>query len=73
MRRSLDSIAPNNPVLLSVFWGHGAVTNQKGLEAVGLGDALKDPVGGWYDRNAEGKISSVHEHAHFIECFQTVF
>ena len=63
MRRSLDSIAPNNPVLLTVFWGHGAVTNQKGLEAAGLSDALKDPVGGWYVRNAEGKISSVHEHA----------
>ena len=63
MRRSLDSIAPNNPVFLSVFWGHGAVTNQKGLEAVELSDALKDPVGGWYVRNAEGKISTVHEHA----------
>lgn len=27
MRRSLDSLAPDNPVLLQVAWGHGIVTN----------------------------------------------
>ena len=63
MRNSLDSIAPNNPVALQIWWGHGIVTNQKGLEAVGLSDDVKDPIGGWYDRNGEGKISAVHENA----------
>ena len=63
MRRSLDSIAPDNPVSLQIWWGHGVVTNQKGLEAVGISDEQKDPVGGWYDRNSEGKISAVHENA----------
>jgi predicted amidohydrolase YtcJ len=63
MRRSLDSIAPNNPIVLQVAWGHGIVTNQKGLEAAGLNDALKDPVGGWYERNSDGKISGVHQNA----------
>jgi predicted amidohydrolase YtcJ len=63
MRRSLDSIAPNNPVELQVAWGHGIVTNQKGLEAAVLSDALKDPVGGWYDRNGDGKISAVQQNA----------
>lgn len=63
MRRSLDSIAPQNPVELQIAWGHGIVTNQKGLEAAGLSDALKDPVGGWYDRNGDGKISAVQENA----------
>lgn len=63
MRRSLDSIAPDNPIALQVWWGHGIVTNQKGLEATGLNDTLKDPVGGWYTRNGEGKIASVHENA----------
>src|SRR5690606_33330637 len=63
MRRSLDSIAPNNPVALQVWWGHGIVTNQKGLETAGLSDDLKDPVGGWYGRNGEGEIASVHENA----------
>jgi predicted amidohydrolase YtcJ len=27
MRRSLDSLAPDNPVLLQVAWGYGIVTN----------------------------------------------
>jgi predicted amidohydrolase YtcJ len=63
IRRSLDSIAPNNPVQLQIAWGHGIVTNQKGLEAAGLSDELKDPVGGWYERNSEGKISSVQQNA----------
>lgn len=63
MRKSLDSIAPNNPVLLQIAWGHGIVTNQKGLQAAGLSDALKDPVGGWYERDSNRKISSVQENA----------
>jgi predicted amidohydrolase YtcJ len=63
MRRSLDSIAPNNPVLLQVMWGHGVVTNQKGLQAAGLSDAVKDPVGGWYERNNDGNISSIQQNA----------
>lgn len=63
MRRSLDSIAPNNPVSLQTWWGHGLVTNLQGLEAAGLNDAGQDPLGGWYRRNGEGKISAVHENA----------
>lgn len=63
MRRSLDSIAPNNPVSLQNWWGHGIVTNKKGLEAAGLNDNLKDPVGGWYERNAEGNVAAVQQNA----------
>ncbi|MDB5280636.1 MAG: putative hydrolase [Ferruginibacter sp.] len=63
MRRSLDSIAPDNPVLLQVQWGHGVVTNKNALYAAGLSDAAKDPVGGWYDRNSDGNISSVQQNA----------
>ncbi len=63
MRRSLDSIAPDNPVLLQVAWGHGVVSNKKGLIAAGLSDAVKDPVGGWYERNSDGNISSIQQNA----------
>jgi predicted amidohydrolase YtcJ len=63
MRNSLDSIAPDNPIALQVWWGHGMVTNKKGLEAVGLSDNVEDPIGGRYDRNHEGKISSIYENA----------
>lgn len=63
MRESLDSIAPNNPVALQIFWGHGIVANQKGLEASGLRDDSKDPVGGWYERDVSGKIAAVQQNA----------
>ncbi|GAO44431.1 amidohydrolase [Flavihumibacter petaseus] len=63
MRRTLDSLAPNNPIALQVWWGHGIVTNQKGLAAAGLIDRDKDPVGSHYDRNSEGKISAIHINA----------
>ena len=35
MRASLDSLAPNNPVYLQIWWGHGIVVNKKALEASG--------------------------------------
>lgn len=63
MRRSLDSIAPNNPVVLQTWWGHGLVTNQRGVEAAGLRDDAADPLAGWYGRNGEGKITAVQENA----------
>lgn len=63
MRRSLDSIAPNNPVTLQIFWGHGIVTNQKALDAAGLNDDTKNPLGGWYERNSDDKISAVQQNA----------
>lgn len=63
IRRSLDSIAPNNPVALFLWWGHGLVTNKKGLETVGLSDESRDPVGGWYERNDQGKIFAVQQNA----------
>lgn len=63
MRRSLDSLSPNNPVSLQILWGHGIGTNKQGLETAGLNDSLQDPVGGWYERNGEGKVSAVQQNA----------
>lgn len=63
MRAALDSIAPHNPVALQIWWGHGMVVNAKALEATGLSDKAKDPIGGWYIRNASGKINSLQQNA----------
>lgn len=63
MRAALDSIAPNNPVALQIWWGHGITLNKKALEASGLSDSDKDPVGGWYIRNASNKISGLEQNA----------
>jgi predicted amidohydrolase YtcJ len=63
MRAALDSIAPNNPVALQIWWGHGLTINGKALEAAGLSDSSKDPVGGWYVRSASHKISGLQQNA----------
>jgi predicted amidohydrolase YtcJ len=50
MRSALDSIAPNNPVLLEIWWGHGVVLNSKAMHVVGISETAADPPGGWYNR-----------------------
>jgi predicted amidohydrolase YtcJ len=51
-RPFLDSIAPNNPVVLEAAWGHGMVVNSRALRALGITDTAPDPLGGWYEREA---------------------
>lgn len=51
-RRFLDNLAPNNPVVLSVPWGHGMLVNSQALRALHLPDTASDPLGGWYERQA---------------------
>jgi predicted amidohydrolase YtcJ len=46
----LDSIAPNNPLVLQVMWGHGMILNSKALKAVNISDTAADPLSGWYER-----------------------
>ena len=49
-RPYLDSLAPHNPVVLQVAWGHGMVVNSQALRALGVADTAADPLGGWYER-----------------------
>ncbi len=49
-RQFLDSIAPNNPLVLQVPWGHGMVVNTQVLKAIHVSDTAVDPLGGWYER-----------------------
>lgn len=63
MRRALDSIAPNNPVALQIWWGHGLTVNARALQAAGLNDNNKEPVGGWFIRNASHQISALQQNA----------
>lgn len=62
MRSALDSVAPNNPVMLQIWWGHGQVVNAKALQTVGLSDSSPDPLGGWYTRY-NNIITAVHQNA----------
>lgn len=49
-RKLLDSMAPNNPVLLQNMWGHGMIVNSETLKAVNISDATADPLGGIFER-----------------------
>lgn len=49
-RRLLDSIAPNNPLVLQVPWGHGMIVNTPVLKVIHVSDTALDPLGGWYER-----------------------
>ena len=68
VRRSfLDSLAPHNPVVLAVQWGHGMVVNSAALRTLGIADTAADPLGGWYERQAGTRQLSgaLYEYAQF--------
>lgn len=55
-RLALDTAAPDNPVMLRPWWGHGMLLNSAALKALGKTDAVADPPGGWYGRRADGTL-----------------
>jgi hypothetical protein len=61
----LDTVAPENPVYLSAFTGHGLVFNTALMQQVGIAENEPDPPGGFYTRDpVSGVISGIaHEYA----------
>jgi predicted amidohydrolase YtcJ len=49
-RFALDTIAPNHPVILSTFFGHGDLLNSRMMRELAVGETDPDPPGGFYDR-----------------------
>jgi predicted amidohydrolase YtcJ len=66
-RRLLDSIAPNNPLVLQIIWGHGQILNSKALKEVNISDTAPDPLSGWYERKPGTKYltGALYEGAQF--------
>lgn len=63
---TLDKLAPGRKVMLTAFTGHGTVLSSPAMAALGLAPDAKDPNGGWFDRNAEGKLNGrAHEYAEY--------
>jgi len=56
-RASLDRAAPNHPVMLHGWWGHGMVLNSAALRALAIADDARDPLGGWYSRGHDGRLT----------------
>ena len=60
-RQAIDEAAGDHPVIVSSWWGHGAILNSLGLARLRLTDAVQDPEGGHYDRDAAGHLTGLLE------------
>ena len=49
-RSFLDSLAPEHPVKLAAFYGHGDIYNSQALAQLAVEDDAADPVGGFFER-----------------------
>jgi predicted amidohydrolase YtcJ len=49
-RFALDTIAPNHPIILSTFFGHGDLLNTRMMQELAVGETDPDPPGGFYER-----------------------
>jgi len=56
-RDALDQIAPNNPVSLGTFTGHGMILNSAGLRFYNISQNQPDPLGGRFERDAKGRLT----------------
>lgn len=54
-RFALDRMAPNHPVLLRAYYGHGYILNSKAMPLLQITEEELDPVGGYYERIAGSK------------------
>lgn len=63
-RDALDRVAKGRKVMLTGFTGHGMVLSTAGMDALRIAPDVKDPNGGWYERDANGKLNGrVYEYA----------
>ena len=59
VRKDLDEVAPNNPVVLTRAGGHSSVGNSKALEAADINKATPDPERGIIEKDANGEPNGV--------------
>jgi predicted amidohydrolase YtcJ len=66
-REWLDAIAPQHPVRLTSFTGHGTLVNSRALALIGVSDTVKDPEGGHFGRDAQGRLDGrLEEYADYL-------
>jgi len=58
-RESLDKILPDHPVILMTLTGHAEILNSTALAKLGLRDGQPDPMGGRFEKDANGKLTGV--------------
>ncbi|HEX5718559.1 MAG TPA: amidohydrolase [Thermoanaerobaculia bacterium] len=66
-RLTLDQAAPDHPVKLELWTGHGMYFNSLGLETLEIAEDVADPFGGFYERFPDGSLNGVvHEYAEHL-------
>jgi len=58
-KNDIDTVSPENPVLLTRVCGHAAIANSVALEAAGIGSGTPDPDGGKIERDASGEPTGI--------------
>jgi len=67
-RFTLQEAAPNHPVLLATWFGHGTFLNTTAMQVIGIGEEEADPFGGSYERVPGSNVINgvVHEYAEHL-------
>lgn len=60
-RAAVDVYAPDHPVALRAWSGHGTILNSAAMTAFGLAEEAADPLGGRFERNAAGRLTGLAE------------
>jgi predicted amidohydrolase YtcJ len=58
-RDPLDKISRDDPIFLQTLTGHAYILNSAALAKVGIHEDQRDPMGGRYERSADGKLTGV--------------
>ncbi len=58
-RFDLDAVSPDNPVAIVHYTGHYVLVNTKALEMAGVDDSIKDPEGGAFIRDEQGRLTGL--------------
>ena len=66
-RQDLDALLPDRPAMITHASGHMGVVNTLGLELLGIGPDVPDPIGGRVGRESDGRTPSgyLEENAFF--------
>ena len=59
LRRDLDEVAPENPVIITRAGSHSAVANSLALELAGVTKDTPQPEGGVIEKDAQGELNGV--------------
>lgn len=58
-RDELDALSAETPILLRHSSGHASVANSAALREAGVAEDVADPVGGAFERGADGRLTGV--------------